>query len=208
MRILVIGAAGRTGRHVVEQALGHGHDVRALVHVAPLEMVHERLESRVGDVLDFATVEDAVAGCDAVAFCVGSSGERDVRVYSEGVANVVHAMAVHNVTCLVAVSAAGVFARRDRRISLGFRTLIATVLKSVYDDMERMEQRIAASGLEWTIVRPAGLADGPQTGHYRLSQDGSILPKPGRVARADVAAIVLKAIETGAFSRRTLLIAG
>ena len=32
MRILVIGAAGRTGRLVVEQALGHGHDVRAFTH--------------------------------------------------------------------------------------------------------------------------------------------------------------------------------
>jgi len=207
MRILVIGAAGRTGRHVVEQALGHGHDVCALVHTTPLEVRHARLECVTGDVCDFETVNSAVSGSDAVVFAVGAGGGRSVTVYSEGIANVVHAMAANDVQRLSAISAAGVFARTDKRLSLGFRTMIATVLKPVYDDMERMEQRIAASGLDWTIVRPVGLSDGPQTGEYRLSRDGALLPKTSRVARADVAALVLKAIETGAFSRHTLLIA-
>lgn len=208
MHILVIGAAGRTGSQVVEQALGHGHRVRGFVHTTPLGIAHERLESVSGDVLDFEAVDRAVAGVDAVAFVVGAGSGRAATVYSAGIANVVHAMAAHEVDRLAALSAAGVFARTDRRMSLGFRTMIATVLKPVYDDMERMEQRIAASGLDWTIVRPGGLGDGPATGHYRVSRDGSVLPKMGRIARADVAAVVLKALETGAFSRQTLLVAG
>ena len=43
MRILVIGAAGRTGKHIVERALGHGHDVTAFVHNQPIELANERL---------------------------------------------------------------------------------------------------------------------------------------------------------------------
>ncbi|MDZ4168313.1 MAG: NAD(P)H-binding protein [Coriobacteriia bacterium] len=207
MRILVVGAAGRTGRHVVEQALGHGHEVRAFTHSAPLDIVHPRLQVVTGDARSFDEIEPAVAGCDAVVFAVGSGGGRDVRVYSEGIANVLHAMASHEVDRLVAVSAAGAFARTDRRMSAGFRLMIATVLKPVYDDMERMEQRIAASGVDWTVVRPVGLSDGSLTGRYRLSLDGSLLPKSTRVARADVAALALKAVETGSFSRSTLVIA-
>lgn len=207
MRILVIGGAGRTGSHVVEQALGHGHDVRAFTHSSALAVEHPRLEIVKGDATSFDDVEPAVAGCEAVVFAVGSGGGRDVRVYSEGIANVLHAMALHEVDRLVAVSAAGVFARSDRRISAGFRLMMATVLKPVYDDMERMEQRIAASGVDWTVVRPVGLSDGPQTGHYRLSLDGSLLPKATRVSRADVAALALKAVETRSFSRSTLVIA-
>lgn len=208
MRILVIGAAGRTGRLVVEQALGHGQDVRAFEHVTGVGLSHPRLERVRGDVLTFEDVEPAAAGCDAVVFAVGSSGGRDVRVHSEGIANVLHAMAVHDVGRLAAMSAAGAFARKDPRIALGFRTMIATVLKPVYDDLERMEQRIAASGVEWTIVRPSGLSDGEQTGEYRLSLDGSVLGKAARVSRADVAALLLKSVESGSFPRRTIAIAG
>jgi len=109
---------------------------------------------------------------------------------------------------LVAISAAGVFARKDSRIALSFRALIATVLRPVYDDMERMEQRIAASGVGWTIVRPTALSDEEATGDYRVSLDGSLLPKAKRISRADVAALALKAIETGAFEGKTLVIAG
>jgi len=207
MVILVLGAAGRTGRHIVEQALGHGHVVRAMVHSTELPVTHERLEIVTGDVLDFDTVSAAVEGVDGVAFAVGSGGGRDVRVFSDGIANVLHAMAAHDVSALVAISAAGVFARSDPRMAMGFRAMIATALRPVYDDLERMEQRIAASGVSWTIVRPVGLADTPATGQYRLSLDGSLLPKASRVSRADVAALALKALETGSFDRMTLVIA-
>jgi putative NADH-flavin reductase len=158
-------------------------------------------------VLDFEAVSAAVEGVDAVISALGSGGGRDVRVYSEGIGNVVHAMALHQVPKLVVVSAAGVFARKDPLISLGFRTMIATVLKPVYDDMERMEQRVAATGLDWTIIRPVGLADGPLTGHYRVSLDGSMLAKANRISRADLAAACLKAITSPAYSRATLVVA-
>lgn len=205
-RILVIGAAGRTGRPVVEQALGHGHEVRAFVHSADLDLTHSRLTVVRGDVEAASDVEAAVKGCDGVVFAVGSGGGRDVRVYSQGITNVLYAMAAYDVFALVAISAAGVFARKDAHMSLPFRAMIATALRPVYDDMERMEQRIAASGVEWTIVRPYGLTDAPPTGDYRLTQDGSLLPKARRISRADVAGLALKALETGAFARRTLTI--
>lgn len=207
MRILVIGAAGRTGRLLVEQALGHGHQVRALVHVTALDVAHGRLEVVRGDVLRFADVEHAVAGVDAVLFVVGATGAT-AGVHSQGVANVMHAMAASDVEVLVVASAGGVFARGDHRLSLPFRALIALTLRKTYDDLERMEQLVAASGLAWTIVRLGGLSDGEQTGDYRVSADGSLLSKPSRLPRADAAAFMLKAAETGSFTGRTVFITG
>lgn len=206
MRILVIGAAGRIGRHVVEQALGHGHDVVGFVHSADLSVTHPRLTVVRGDVRNADDVISAIDGCDAVAFAVGSAA--GAKVHSEGIANVLYGMALHGATRLVAVSAGGVFARTDRRLSLAFRALIATTLRAVYDDLERMEQLIAASGVEWTIVRPSGLSDEPASGHYRLARDGALLSKASRIARADVAGVVLKALETDAFVFQTLAVAG
>jgi len=207
MHILVIGAAGRTGQEVVRQALGHGHQVRAFVRATALDVTHPRLEVFSGDVLDFDSVSEAVKGVDAVIFALSSGGGKDVRVYSEGIGHVIHAMALHEVPKLVAVSAAGTFARKSSKISLGFRALIATALKGVYDDMERMEQRVAASGLDWTIVRPVGLSDGPLTGSYRISLDGTLLSKTNRVSRADLAAMCVKAATTRTYVRSTVVIA-
>jgi putative NADH-flavin reductase len=155
---------------------------------------------------EFDCVSEAVAGSDAVAFAVGSGGSRPVTVFSEGIANVVHAMAVHQVRPLAAVSAAGAFARTDPHLSLKFRAMIATSLRATYEDLERMERRIAASDLDWTIIRPVGLSDEQRSGHYRMTLDGSLLKKADRIPREDVAGCVLKALETGAFLRRTLVI--
>ena len=74
MVILVVGAAGRTGRQIVEQALGHGHEVRAMVRSMELGLAHDRLEVVTGDALDFDTVNAAVEGVDAVAFAVAREG--------------------------------------------------------------------------------------------------------------------------------------
>lgn len=206
MRIFVIGGAGRTGHRIVEQALGHGHTVRVLVRSNPMPVSHPRLEVVHGDVTDEDAVAAAIEGVDAVAFAIGSGGGRDVRVFSEGIGNVLFGMALHGVDRLVAISAAGAFDRSNPRLPLRFRLLIATTLRPVYDDLERMERRIAASGVSWTIVRPTGLSDGPATGTYRVSLDGSVPTKLERVSRADVAAVALKALETGMFHRRTLVI--
>ena len=116
--------------------------------------------------------------------------------------------AVHEVSRVAAVSAAGTFARGDRRLSLGYRMLVATTMRSVYDALEAMEMRIMASALEWTIVRPVGLSDAPASGEYRLSLDGSLLAKASRISREDVASLVVKALETDLYVRRAVVIAG
>lgn len=207
MRVLVIGAAGRTGRLVVEQALGHGHEVRAFVHDAPLALEHPRLETVIGDAHDFDTMSEAVEGMTAVAVTVGGTS-RGGRPVNEGtIASVIYAMALHEVHRLAALSAAGTFARKDPNLGLSFRALMATVLKSTYDDLEAMERRIMASDLDWTIVRPVGLSDGPGTGDYRVSRDGTIPRKVSTISRADVAAVMLKSLETDLYRRRAIVVA-
>ena len=207
MRILVVGAAGRTGSNIVRIALGHGHDVTAFVHSTPLQMTHERLSTVEGDVLDFDAVNNAVAGKSAVAFAISQGAGGDRTILEAGISNVIHAMAVNEVRRLAAVSAAGTFARTDKRLSVKYRALIATTLRSVYEDLEEMELRIMASDLDWAIIRPVGLTDDPPKGTYRVSLDGLLLPKTSRISRADVAAVVVKALETDTYHRRAVVVA-
>jgi putative NADH-flavin reductase len=207
MRVLVFGAAGRTGRHIVDRALGHGHDVTAFVHTKPIELANERLVSVAGDVRDFDAVSAAVAGKHAVAFAISQGSGSGPDIHEAGIANVIHAMAESMVSRLAAVSAAGTFARKDKNLTLKQRTLIATVLNVAYDDLEAMELRIMASDLDWTIVRPVALNNDPPSGQYRISLDGSLLAKSARISRADVASLVVKALETDTYWRRSVVIA-
>ncbi len=201
MKVVIFGAAGRTGRHVVERALGHGHAVTAFIHRTPLGLEHPDLTTVSGDTSDFDAVTAAVAGQTAVAFALSGAGNHEA-----GIANVIHAMAEQGARRLCAVSAAGTFARNDRMLPLGYRAMVATALRATYDDLESMEMRIMASDLDWTIVRPVGLTDDPASGDYRISLDGSLLRKAARISRQDVAALVLKSLETDTYHRRAVVI--
>ncbi len=204
MRILVLGAAGRTGREVLAQALRHGHDVRAFVHVTPVEEAHAQLEVVRGDVRDLDAMRSAVAGVEAVVSVIGARPASKVDLYSAMAGNLVQAMAESGVPRVTVMSAVGAFARHDHHISLGFRLLMRTTLRGLYDDLEQMERRIRASALDWCIVRAAGLTDGPLTGDYRTSLDGRVLKGGGRISRADVAALLLKTLAGETYLRRTV----
>jgi putative NADH-flavin reductase len=205
--ILVLGASGRVGRQVVEQALGHGHEVTAFVRdPARLPVRNERLRVVVGDVTLASDVQAAVAGQDAVISVVGADDQRPVHVYSDGVANTIHAMTARGVSRLVVLSAVGVgtdgaglpFAQRALRKLPGMR--------AVCEDMERMEGDIMLSDLDWTIVRASALTDGPLTGVYRVVES-PLVPKGSQISRADVAALLLKCAEGERFPRRAVAVA-
>jgi putative NADH-flavin reductase len=208
VRIAVLGASGRTGRHVVAQALGHGHDVIALVRdAARAPERRERLRILVGDVLDPATLVPAIDGADAVVSAIGAPLAREVHLYSDGTANTLRAMGARGVRRLVVVSAAGVGAVAGQGLSITQRLLRAAPgTRAIFDDMERMEGDVILSDLDWTIVRPSGLTDGPFTGVYRVVEAAAV-PKGSKVSREDLAALLVKCAETDLYVHRAVAVA-
>jgi len=207
VRILVLGATGGTGRHVVEQLLGHGYDVVALVRdPARLPFINEHLTTVIGDVTDPGVVQKAVEGCDSVISCLGAHTVRPVSVYSDGIANTIRAMTARGIRRLVVVSAAGV-GEDSSNLTLTVRAMRKLpMVRPVYEDMERMEGDIMLSDLDWTIVRPAGLTDGPMTGIYRVVE-GNGVPKGSWISRADVAALLVKCAQGGLWVKKAIAIA-
>lgn len=206
-RLLVLGANGRTGRQVVAQALGHGHEVTAFVRDAAGFDVRDPLLRVVeGDVTRAADVQGAVEGQDAVISTVGAAGERPVHVYSDCIANAIRAMTARGVSRLVVLSAVGVgtdgsglpFAQRALRKM--------PAMRAICEDMERMEGDVMLSDLDWTIVRASSLTDGPLTGVYRVAE-GPVVPKGSQISRSDVAALLLKCAEGERFLRRAVAVA-
>ncbi|MDF1514961.1 MAG: NAD(P)H-binding protein [Anaerolineae bacterium] len=77
MKLSIFGATGRTGQHLVRQALSKGYEVVALVRTpAKLDIQHEDLTVIVGDVTDLASVTKAVTGAWRIRRCYETGREQ------------------------------------------------------------------------------------------------------------------------------------
>ena len=203
MKLLIIGSTGGTGRELVKQTLEQGHQVTAFARTPPkLGISHQNLRIVQGDVTDQASVEAAVAGQDAVLCALGTRVIRKNTIQSEGTRNIIQAMQRTGVKRFVLETSLDL---GDSRRQLGFffaHVIRATLLRNVFEDKELQERIVRESGLDWIIVRPAMLNDGPRTGKYRagfLASD-KITRK---ISRADVADFMLKQAASNDFLRQT-----
>jgi putative NADH-flavin reductase len=205
--LLVIGATRGTGKQLVQQALAAGHTVTALARdPARVEIQDERLAVIRGDVLDAATLAQAMAGCDAVVSSLGvtSAYRKPTTLYSAGMRHIIEAMRANGMTRLIAVTAAPLGdGEGDTLPSRLLGKMLWAFIKEVYADMTRMEEIIRGSGLDWTIIRPPRLTNKPLTGRYRTAVNRNV--RGGySIARADLADACLKLLDDPAAARATI----
>ena len=173
--ILVTGASGFVGGHVVPALHGAGHRVVALVrNQSAGQTVLARLpaadrgevELRIGDVTVPASLAAALVDVDAVVHLVAiprdfSGGAEMLRVNTEGTRAVVDAMRAAGIGRLVHMGALGVVDDP----SLHYASSKA-----------KAEALVAASGLEWTVLKPS-LQFGPGDGFFNSSPGSSACPR-------------------------------
>jgi uncharacterized protein YbjT (DUF2867 family) len=192
MTLVVLGASGATGRHVVSTALRRGHHVVAPVRRAGTFAPGAGLDEVVWpDVTDVATLTRALPGAGAVISALGGADEGPTTVCAEGVRSAVTAMKAAGVDRLIAVSAHGVLETHDRSL---YSTAVWATVADRMRDKEAMEPLITASGLKWTIVRPPKLSD-HEIGKYATGVDLRIRLWSS-IARADLAAFLVDEAET------------
>ena len=194
MKIAIFGATGKTGIELVKQALEQGHAVTAFVRdPARLAIENENLTFVTGDVFDPSSVAKAVEGQDSVICALGAGSElKKTTVRTTGTINIISSMQKNNIKRLIVVTAMGVGESWDT-LSLFNKLFFATLLKSSREDHEKQEVAVKESGLDWTIVRPSGLTETPRTGIYDVGEN--ILATTSKIARADIADLILKELE-------------
>ena len=205
MKLAIFGATGKTGIELVKQALEQGHAVTAFVRVAArLAIENERLSLVSGDAFDSASVAQAVKGQDAVICALGAGSDlKKTTVRTTGTINIISGMQKNNVKRLIVVTAMGVGESWDT-LSLFNKFFFATLLKSSREDHETQEAAVRESGLDWTIIRPSGLTDTPRTGVYEVGEN--IPAATSKIARADIADLILKELEQNALIGKAVTI--
>jgi len=202
-RILIIGATGGTGRQLVAQALERGFAVTALVrNPSKLPAKHAQLAVVRGDVLDYASVESAMRGQEAVVCALGHSRYyTQPRTLSDGTRNILRAMEAHGLRRFVCETSLGI---GDSAWRLGiYYTLftIPVILPLYFWDKARQERIIARSDVDWVIVRPGALTNGERRGRVRHGSSVGDLLWTVRVSRADVADFMLNQLESDTYLR-------
>jgi len=158
MRIAVLGATGNTGRHVLDLALGHGHDVTALVRSPGKLIPRARLSLVEGNLLEPAALAASLPGHDAVISVFGPP-QREALTPSSIVADytrgLIAGMRGAGVDRLAIISAAVLFPMRGPVFAF-FRWF----LRHHARDLAAMERLVQDSSLAWTIARPGRLLAG------------------------------------------------
>src|SRR5262249_28353287 len=189
--VLIIGASRGIGFEAVKIALEAGHSVRALARSARrISVDHPRLEKISGDALQMATMKRALIQVDVAIQSLGVSVGPEIilepmRLFSKATRVLVTAMKESRVKRLICVTGFGAGDSRGRG-GLLYNVVSCLLLGRIYDDKDVQERIIRNSKLDWVIVRPVILTDGPRTRAYRALVDPSAWTC-GVISRADVA---------------------
>ncbi len=112
-----------------------------------------------GDATDAGAVAELVSGADAVLSALGPRGARTTGLLASAAASTVAAMDKAGVRRLICVSAAGAFIQGDPDTGILVKAILPRLLASQFADVRAMEAAVAASDLDWTLVRASRLVN-------------------------------------------------
>jgi putative NADH-flavin reductase len=187
MRLFILGATGGIGQHLLRIGLEHGHELTAFVR-SPAKISQRSAQLTVveGDVFNTAHLTRCLAGHDYVLSAFGPYTIRSTMMRRDFGRALALSLQNSKVSRAQVVSAAFLFPN----IGLLGYVLTRTLFRQMAPDMAGMEREIMESGIDWTLVRPPRLTNGPATHASRVADEH--LPKGGTViSRADVAEFMM-----------------
>jgi putative NADH-flavin reductase len=195
MKIVVLGATGGIGIEIIRQAIARGHSVTAVARAPErLNEFASLINLARGNLLDCGELQKAIAGHDAVLSAFGPRtpvSKADGHLLRDFAKALTCSMAHANVRRVVMVSVAFLF--RDAILPPAY-LLGKMLFPQVVADSAAMEQVFENSKLDWTMVRPPRLTDGPPSGKYRM-REGHLPAFGFTISRADVADYMIQAAE-------------
>ncbi|MCG2616874.1 NAD(P)H-binding protein [Terrimonas sp. NA20] len=215
MRILLLGATGRTGRLLVKQALQRGHEVMVLVrNRSKIGITDPNLQVMQGHPADRACLDTAMKGCDAVISTLNISRYNDfpwapLRTPKDFLSNVMSQVIslsdAHGIQRIIFTSAWGV-GESVKDIPGWFRWLVRkSNLRYPYLDLYRTEELLRVTSLQWTAVRPTVLINAKKIRPAKVTMGDGQVPSLF-ISRASVASFMLDALEQNLYTGETPVI--
>ncbi len=208
MRITIFGATGKTGGHLVRQALEAGHEVTAVARdPSKLAVLHDRLMVVQGDALDPAVVERAVQGTNAVICILNTSFVRAVaetKPVTRITQNILNSMKSSGVRRLI-ITSAGIPEPGDVP-DLRFSLLLGIgklIMPPAVEDTIRAARIVQSSDTDWTVFRmvPTNAAPTGRVNAGCIKREINVF-----ISRADAAMFILQELKENNWVRKAPVI--
>ncbi len=195
MKLLLFGATGTAGQHIMEQALGRGHHVTAFTRDArKIKKYHPLLSIAEGDVLDYDSVCHAMNGPEAVLCAIGAGRKGHVR--ASGTFNILKAMEHRNIDRLICQTTLGCGESWKNLNFFWKRIMFGWYLRDTFTDHQNQEKHIVGSNCNWTIIRPAAFTNGGLTRQFRSGFSTADTSLKLSISRADLAYFMLQQLDS------------
>ncbi len=199
MNIAIFGAGGATGKLLTERCLAAGHNVTALIRTPEKFPDRDKVHIVQGSAFDPAAVRETVDGADVVFSALGAhSPLRNENVLPRAVPIIVDALQRASVRRIIVLGSAGALANSLDKQPAWRRWFVQKIVYNSFLKWPVSEQiaqykALSNSDLDWTMVMPPMLTNGPARGRIRI--DGEALPpNGGKISRADVADFMMQQI--------------
>ena len=205
MKILVFGATGMAGQHIVNTAIAHGHQVRAYGRNVFEKLSTERsnLDLFKGYLFTESDIKKAAKGMDAVLSAIGGPMEPGNRTRSLGMKKIVSVLEKKGPKRIIGIGGMGILDQiideETGETDYLFKSPdFPKQYKTVTAEHFKAYQHLVASKLDWTFICPPNINNAEATGNYNVSKD---FPAEGRpeINAGDIAAFMMKELKDNEF---------
>lgn len=216
MNIGIFGASGATGTLLTQRSLAAGYDVTALLRTPEKFALRDQVRVIQGSPFDLTPVRKAIEGADVVLSALGANSLKKEDVLERAVPQIITAMQrtaseAKPVRRIIVLGSAGALPTSLDKQPAWRRWIVQNLVYSTFLKWPVASQiaqwnDLSRSDLDWTMVMPPMLTNGPARGKYRI--DGEALPRNGsRISRADVADFMMQQIGNPQWIKKGVYIA-
>jgi putative NADH-flavin reductase len=216
MNIAIFGASGATGTLLTQRCLAAGHNVRALLRTPEKFPLRDQVHVVQGSPFDLASVSQTIQGTDAVLSALGAKSLKKEDVLERAVPRIIAAMQEslsqpNPVRRIIVLGSAGALSTSLDKQPAWRRWIVQNIVYNTFLKWPVASQisqwnDLSHSDLDWTMVMPPMLTNGPARGIYRI--DGEALPPNGsRISRADVADFMMQQIDSPQWIKKGVYLA-
>lgn len=170
MKICVLGATGRVGKVIVENALKNHHTVRVLVRdQEKLALKDPNLTTVIGNALNESDLASAITGADAVISALSTDGSKTL---SDSMPLIISQMEANRINRIITIGTAGILQARSKPSLFRFQSTESKRKSTdAAEDHLKAYLSLKNTNLDWTIICPTYLPIGERIGVYRFEKD-------------------------------------
>ncbi|MFC9446548.1 SDR family oxidoreductase [Bacillus cereus] len=194
-KIAILGANGKAGKSLVNEALEKGFQVKILTRNSTnMPITNENIETITGDARDFSSIQELLQGCGAVINAVGQP-KNESYIFSTATKHILKVMQEYKIKRYILISGGSLNVVGDQKgiINKMGAKLFKLFLPKMMQDKYKELQILQSSDVDWTVVRLPFVVEGNGIGTIKES----LVDMPGiKIQNGDIAPFVIKQINS------------